>query len=122
MDFNYRRTQALGFAVAAAERGENPGKTLERADTFFAWISAEADFDEKIRHLSPKAQEWLRKNPECLSNPGMHAEMLKAAQLAYASGITSDTDAYFSFIESKLGINRNSATVLSIVSEKDAPK
>lgn len=56
--------------------------------------------------LSPKSAEWIRKNPNCVTDPRLNQKMVAAHNLALADGIKADTDEYFSFVEDILKIRR----------------
>jgi hypothetical protein len=60
--------------------------------------------------LSPRSAEWVRRNPQCVTDPRLHQKMVAAHNLAIADGYTADTDDYFSFVESTLKLNRGRAT------------
>jgi len=56
--------------------------------------------------LSPRSADWIRKNPNCVTDPRMYQKMVAAHNLALADGLQPDTDDYFSFVEDTLKINR----------------
>jgi len=56
--------------------------------------------------LSPRSADWIRKNPNCVTDPRMYQKMVAAHNLALADGMQPDTDDYFSFVEDTLKINR----------------
>jgi hypothetical protein len=57
--------------------------------------------------LSPRSAEWVRRNPQCVTDQRMYQKMIAAHNLAAADGIPFDSDDYFAAIESTLRINRN---------------
>lgn len=56
--------------------------------------------------LSPRSADWIRKNPQCVTDQRMYQKMVAAHNLALADGMQPDTDDYFGFIEDTLKINR----------------
>ena len=56
--------------------------------------------------LSPRSAEWIRKNPQCVTDPRLMQKMVAAHNLAVADGYQPDTDDYFGFIEDTLRLNR----------------
>ena len=58
--------------------------------------------------LSPRSAEWVRNNPQCVTDPRLQQKMVAAHNLAVADGFRPDTDEYFGFIEDTLRLNRRS--------------
>ena len=56
--------------------------------------------------LSPRSAEWVRRNPQCVTDQRMYNKMMAAHQLALADGIPADSDDYFRSVESTLGFNK----------------
>lgn len=56
--------------------------------------------------VSPRSAEWIRKNPQCVTDPRLQQKMIAAHNLAVADGYVPDSDDYFGFIEDTLKINR----------------
>jgi hypothetical protein len=56
--------------------------------------------------LSPRSADWVRRNPQCVTDPRMYQKMVAAHNLAVADGYQPDTDDYFDMIEGTLRINR----------------
>lgn len=56
--------------------------------------------------LSQRSAEWIRKNPQCVTDPRLMQKMVAAHNLAVADGYQPDTDDYFGFIEDTLRLNR----------------
>ena len=61
--------------------------------------------------LSPRSADWVRRNPQCVTDPRLYQKMVAAHNLAVADGYAPDTDDYFEQIESTLKINRREAPV-----------
>lgn len=56
--------------------------------------------------LSSRSAEWIRKNPQCVTDPRLMQKMVAAHNLAVADGYQPDSDDYFGFIEDTLRLNR----------------
>ena len=59
--------------------------------------------------LSPRSAAWVRRNPQCVTDPRLYQKMVAAHNLAVADGYEADSDDYFSFVEDTLKLNRNDA-------------
>lgn len=56
--------------------------------------------------LSPRSADWVRKNPQFVTDPRLNQKMIAAHNIAVADGHAPDTDGYFSAIEDTLRIRR----------------
>ena len=56
--------------------------------------------------LSPRSGDWVRRNPQCVTDPRLYQKMVAAHNLAVADGYAPDSNDYFDFIEDTLKINR----------------
>lgn len=56
--------------------------------------------------LSPRSAEWIRRNPQCVTDQRLFNKMMAAHQLALADGIAADSDDYFRSVEGTLGFNK----------------
>ena len=56
--------------------------------------------------LSPRSADWVRRNPQCVTEPRLYQKMVAAHNLAVADGYSPDTDDYFDQIETTLKLNR----------------
>lgn len=65
--------------------------------------------EELASQLSPKSADWVRRNPQCVTDPRLYQKMVAAHNLAIADGYAPDTEDYFGFIEDTLKINRRQA-------------
>jgi hypothetical protein len=54
--------------------------------------------------LSPRSADWIRRNPDCVTNPRLQQKMIGAHTMAIADGLQPDSDAYFAAIEQSLGM------------------
>ncbi len=66
--------------------------------------------------LSPRSAEWVRRNPQCVTDPRMYQKMVAAHNLAMADGYQPDTDDYFAFVEDTLKISKR-----VVIQEDDDP-
>jgi hypothetical protein len=57
--------------------------------------------------LSPRSADWVRRNPQCVTDSRLHQKMVAAHNLAVADGYIPDSDDYFRVIESTLKINNS---------------
>ena len=56
--------------------------------------------------LTPRSADWVRRNPQCVTDPRLYQKMVAAHNLAVADGYAPDTNDYFEQIESTLKLNR----------------
>jgi hypothetical protein len=56
-----------------------------------------------IRRFTPRSQEYLRSHRELISDPTKNKRMIAAHYEAEAEGYAPDTEAYFRFLDKKLG-------------------
>lgn len=62
--------------------------------------------EQMAQSVSPRSASWLRENKDVLRNDRAVRKMFRAHEDAVEDGIEPDTDEYFSFIEQRLGIHR----------------
>jgi hypothetical protein len=65
--------------------------------------------EELAAQLSPRSADWVRRNPQCVTDQRMFQKMIAAHNLAIADGYTPDSDDYFGLIEDTLKIGRRVA-------------
>lgn len=65
--------------------------------------------EELAAQLSPRSAEWVRRNPQCVTDQRMFQKMIAAHNLAIADGYTPDSDDYFGLIEDTLKIGKRVA-------------
>lgn len=68
--------------------------------------SNEPMIDQLARQVSPRSASWLKENRDTLDNERMIRRMFRAHEDAVDDGIAPDSDEYFSYIESRLGMGR----------------
>lgn len=116
---NYRAALSNNDYDAAAEAQEqmslNAAKLLQ-LENGKAAMEAELKQPQPVREmarnidpveafasqLSPRSADWVRQNPQFVTNPRLNQKMIAAHNLALADEIPADTDEYFSFVESLL--------------------
>jgi len=59
--------------------------------------------------LSHRSADWVRKNPQFVTDPRLNRKMIRAHEDAMDDGIAADTPEYFAAIESKLGVSKAAA-------------
>lgn len=65
----------------------------------------ELTVDTLIDRVTPRSAEWLRKNRDALPDARSIRVMARAHEDAIDYGIAPESDAYFQFVENRLGIN-----------------
>lgn len=76
--------------------------------------------DQLASNVTPRSAEWLRGSRDFIKSERDVRKMYRAHEDAVDDGIQPDTDEYFQFIESRMGINRQDA-IESPMSEASAP-
>lgn len=56
--------------------------------------------------LSPRSASWVRSHPDYARDPRLTRQMVRAHEDAIDEGHAPDSDGYFGFIETKLGVGR----------------
>jgi hypothetical protein len=59
--------------------------------------------EQVASQLSPRSAAWVRSHPEYVKDPVKYESMLRAHNVAVAEGYSPDSDAYFQFVENRLG-------------------
>ena len=67
--------------------------------------------------LSPRSAEFIRKNPQCVTDPRLNKIMISAHGLALSKGLQADTDDYFDFIANALDMPAPHRSARSAVDE-----
>jgi hypothetical protein len=121
LKYNYSEAMAVGDYAKAAEIQETMGMNsaklmeLERGRAHME-NAPKIVAPEPPRHsdpvealasqLSPRSADWVRRNPQCVTDPRMYQKMVAAHNLAIADGYQPDTDDYFGYVEDTLRISR----------------
>lgn len=66
---------------------------------------ASVQIDQIINAVSPRSASWLRNNKAQLADDRMIKKMFRAHEDAIDDGVEADSDAYFQYIEQRLGLN-----------------
>ena len=70
--------------------------------------------------LSPRSADFIRKNPQTVTDPRLNRIMISAHELALSKGLQADTDDYFEFISESLDLPRNVQKVTPRQEEESA--
>lgn len=62
--------------------------------------------DAFASQLSPRSADWIRKNPQFVTDQRLQRKMIAAHELAVADGYRPDSDEYFEFVEDTLKVRR----------------
>lgn len=121
LKYNYSEAMAVGDYAKAAEiqetMGMNSAKLMElergRAHMENAPKIVPPEpprpsdpVEALASQLSPRSADWVRRNPQCVTDPRMYQKMVAAHNLAIADGYQPDTDDYFGYVEDTLRISR----------------
>ena len=125
LKYNYSEAMSVGDYSKAAElqetMGMNSAKLMElergRAHMEAAPKIAPVEpvrrsdpVEELASQLSPRSADWVRRNPNCVTDPRMYQKMIAAHNIALADGYEPDSDDYFGQIEDTLKISRRVST------------
>lgn len=91
------------------ENGLREMQTAPKRQPIAPPAPASSQIDQIISAVSPRSATWLRSNKEHINDARMINKMFRAHEDAVDDGIEPDSDAYFRFIEGRLGINSNQA-------------
>jgi len=121
LKYNYSEAMSVGDYTKAAELQETMGMNsaklmeLERGRSHME-NAPKITPQEPMRHsdpveelasqLSPRSADWVRRNPQCVTDPRMYQKMVAAHNIAVADGYQPDTDDYFGQIEDTLKISK----------------
>ena len=77
--------------------------------------------EQLAESVSPRSAAWLRRNRELVQDQRSLKKMFRAHEDAVDDGIEPDSDAYFSFIESRMGARPREEAADSPLSAASAP-
>lgn len=116
---HYKEAMSVGDYDRAAEiqesMGSNSAKLLQLENGKAAMearprqqqVPSYSDpVDAFASRLSPRSAEWIRKNPQFVTDQRLQQKMIAAHNLAVADGYRPDSDEYFEFVEDTLKIRR----------------
>lgn len=108
--------EAMSLNAAKLLQLENGKQAMEQRPRQAAPVAPQGDPVEMFaRQLSPRSAEWVRRNPQYVTNPRLNQKMVAAHNLAVADGIEPDTQDYFDYVENVLGVRK------STVEEAESP-
>jgi len=119
---HYKEAMSVGDYDRAAEiqesMGSNSAKLLQLENGKAAMESRPRQqpapgysdpVDAFAARLSPKSAEWIRRNPQFVTDSRLQQKMIAAHNLAVADGYRPDSDEYFEFVEDTLKTKRQPA-------------
>jgi hypothetical protein len=121
LKYNYSEAMAVGDYTKAAEIQEsmsmNTSKLMELERGRSHMESAPKyevppqprrfdPVEALAEQLSPRSADWVRRNPQCVTDPRMYQKMVAAHNIAMADGLQADSDDYFAFVEDTLRISK----------------
>lgn len=74
-------------------------------------VQSELSVDNLIGQVTPKSAEWLRENRKHLPDARSIRVMARAHEDAVDFGIVPESDAYFKFVEKRLGIEKSRKSI-----------
>ena len=100
----------IAASAADLHQLENGRDALRNQPRVTAPVAAPTDPVEALAsQLTIRSAEWVRKHPEFVRDAALNRKMVAAHNFAVAEGIPTDTDEYFSTIESMLKIKPKDA-------------
>ena len=117
----YAEAMSVGDYDAAAKiqraMSTNEAKLLQLENGKTAMVNNPrqdvAPANDPVEHfasqLSPRSAEWIRQNPQCVTDPRLMQKMIAAHNLAVADGYRADSDDYFKFVEKTIGLRKKEA-------------
>jgi hypothetical protein len=116
---HYKEAMSVGDYDRAAEiqesMGSNSAKLLQLENGKAAMESRPRQqqvptysdpVEEFAARVSPRSAEWIRKNPQFVTDSRLQQKMIAAHTLAVSDGYRPDSDEYFAFVEDTLRIRR----------------
>jgi hypothetical protein len=114
----YREAAATGDADMMAEIQEtmsmNAAKLMQlemgkqqmenRPRPVYEMPASQDPVEAFASQLSPRSAEFIRKNPQCVTDQRMNRIMINAHSLALSKGLQADSDDYFDFVSEALDL------------------
>jgi hypothetical protein len=107
-DAQDRMSQA-NARIVAAEQGRQALDDDLRAPPRQQPISTDR-VEEVARTLQPRSADWVRQHPEFINRPDLNQKMIRAHHAAVGEGLEPDSDAYFTMVNRRLGLEREPET------------
>lgn len=60
--------------------------------------------EQFVTNMTPRSAAWIRSHRDCVTDEKKNRKMIRAHEDALDEGIAPDSDAYFGFIETRLGL------------------
>jgi hypothetical protein len=99
--------QAMSTNAAKLLQLEQGKEALEQAPKPKAPPAPPSDPVEALAsQLSPRSGEWIRRNPQFVTDQRAYQRMIAAHNLVISDGIAADTDEYFAEIETLLKVRK----------------
>lgn len=99
--------QAMSTNAAKLLQLEQGKEALEQAPKPKAPPPPQIDPVEALAsQLSPRSAEWIRRNPQFVTDPRSYQRMIAAHNLVINEGVPADTDEYFAEIETILKVRK----------------
>jgi len=108
----YERDKAAAESQSK-EPAQKPANTSTARD--------QSGIDQAISGYSPRAQNWFREHPECVTDRKLRAKVTAAHYDAESEGYVPDTDAYFSFINERMGFTKKNVADAAGDDDDDEP-
>lgn len=92
---NAKIVEAERGKTALEEEAKNPRQPVQQIND---------PADRLAASLSPRSADWVRKHPEYARDAKLNRQMVRAHEDAVDEGHSPDSDGYFAYINSKLGL------------------
>ena len=89
------------------EAAARPKPTVEADDPDA--MDDDVRFEQAVSRFTARTGAWLRQHPEFVTDPKAQAKVTSAHYAAVADDLKPDTDEYFEYIESRLGLRQEDA-------------
>ncbi len=100
------RISAANARIVAAEQGRQVLEEESKAPPRQHQPIVSDPVEELARRLEPRSAAWIRQHPEYVGAGELNAKMIRAHHSAIGEGLQPETDSYFTFINRKLGLER----------------
>lgn len=102
----YLKHRKADFDVPGQRPIVNPQGRVEATQNQQPQATQGDPTERYIQEKSPRTGAWLRKHMECVTDPRSNKRAVAAHFEAEAEGYVQDTDAYFDFLDKKLGFSQ----------------
>jgi hypothetical protein len=99
--------EAMATNVAKLMRLEEGKASFETRPKIEPMARSSDPVEAFASQLSPRSADWIRNNPEFVTDPRLNRKMMAAHEMALADGLQADSSDYFSYIEDTLKISKN---------------